>query len=237
MDASEKIVANFLAHRGYVAVVYEPDGGVPPDFLVDGHIAVEVRRLNENYEVGTRRRAREEIEIPLWQKVKVKELALSLGPPTQDSSWFVSYRFRRPVEPWRKLKPKVHRALEGFIKAATHQETIFALGNGFELKIFRASNPHPTFYVMGSADNYESGCLLVKEMARNLRICISEKTKKIASVRSKYAEWWLVLVDHIAYGCLEDLDLSQLRGQLSVRNDWKKIIVADPQDPTRAFEI
>jgi len=235
MDASEKIVANFLAHRGYVNVVYEPDGRVPPDFLVDGHIAVEVRRLNENYEVGTRRRGREEIEIPLW--LKVRKLALSLGPPTQDSSWFVSYRFRRPVEPWKNLKPKIQHALKDFINAATHQRTVLALGNGFELRIFRASNPHPTFYVMGSADNNKSGCLLVKDMARNLRICVSEKTKKVASVRSKYPEWWLVLVDHIAYGCLDDFDRKQLHNHAFPKCGWKKIILLDPQDHTRAVEI
>lgn len=235
MDASEKIVANFLAHRGYIDVVYEPDGGVPPDFLVDGRIAVEVRRLNENYEVGTGHQGLEEIEIPLW--LGVKRLALSLGPPKHDSSWFVFFRFRRPVEPWKNLKPKVRAALDGFINATTHHKTSAALGNGFELEIFRASNPHPTFYVMAGYSDDESGGLLVEDMARNVRICISEKTKKIADVRSKYAEWWLVLVDHIAYGCLDDLDRKQLQGQVFLKGDWKKIILVDPQDQARAFEI
>jgi hypothetical protein len=235
MDASEKIVANFLAHRGYIDVVYEPDGGVPPDFLVDGRIAVEVRRLNENYEVGTGYQGLEEIRIPL--RLKVKRLALSLGPPTHDSSWFVFFRFGRPVEPWKTLKPKVRGALEGFINAITHQKTSVALGNGFELEIFRASNPHPTFYVMAGCSDDESGGLLVEDVARNLRICISEKTKKIANVRSKYAEWWLVLVDHIAYGCLDDFDRKQLQDQVFLKHDWKKIILVDPQDHTRTFEI
>jgi len=43
MDASEKLVAKYLAHRGYMDVIYEPDGNVPPDFLVNGCIAIEVR--------------------------------------------------------------------------------------------------------------------------------------------------------------------------------------------------
>jgi hypothetical protein len=234
MDASEKIVADFLAHRGYIDVVYEPDGNVPPDFLVDGRIAVEVRRLNENYEVGAGHEGLEEIRIPLSKKVR--SLALSLGRPTHGSSWFVSFRFGRPVS-WKKLKPKVRGALEGFIKAITHQKTSVALGNGFELEIFRASNPHPTFYVMAGCRDAESGGFLVGDLARNLQICISEKTKKIANVRSKYAEWWLVLVDHIAYGCLDDFDRKQLQDQGILKHDWKKIILVDPQDHTRAFEI
>ncbi len=49
MDRTEKLVSEHLAHRGYKYVVYEPDGNIPPDFLVDGSIAIEVRRLNQNH--------------------------------------------------------------------------------------------------------------------------------------------------------------------------------------------
>ncbi|MGH9611908.1 MAG: hypothetical protein ACRD4P_02390 [Bryobacteraceae bacterium] len=45
----------------------------------------------------------------------------------------------------------------------------------------------------------------------------------------KYLEWWLVLSDHINYGRKESLRVP--------RNDWDKIILIDPGDHTRAFEI
>ncbi len=48
MDQSESHARDYLEHLGLGRVVYQPDGNVPPDFLVDGRIAVEVRRLNEN---------------------------------------------------------------------------------------------------------------------------------------------------------------------------------------------
>ncbi len=54
MDTSESLVRDFLLYRGYADIVYEPDGNVPPDFLIDGRIAVEVRRLNQNHEAGSR---------------------------------------------------------------------------------------------------------------------------------------------------------------------------------------
>ncbi len=234
MDASEKLVAKFLAHRGFTDVVYEPDGNVPPDFLVDGRIAVEVRRLNQNYDTGTSTQGLEEVAIPLWQKVR--KLALSLGPPTQGVSWFVYFRFGRPVEPWKKLEPKLRAKLKGFINGATHVNTSLALGNGFKLQISRASNPHLTFYVMAGRSDRESGGWLIAEIEKNLRICISEKTAKIAKVRSKYPEWWLVLVDHIGYG-LDDFDRTQFQDQVSILHDWKKIILLDPHDHARAFEI
>ena len=44
MDRSEQVAMKHLLFCGFSTVVYEPDGNVPPDFLVDGSIAVEVRR-------------------------------------------------------------------------------------------------------------------------------------------------------------------------------------------------
>ena len=105
MDVDEKLVARYLAHLGYKKIVYEPDGNVPPDFLADDYIAVEVRRLNQTDATGTTVQGLEEVAIPLWQKVTA--LALSFGPPIHGVSWFVFFRFSRPVEHWKTLKPKL----------------------------------------------------------------------------------------------------------------------------------
>jgi hypothetical protein len=49
MDSSERIVSEYLSHRGFRDVVFEPNGyKTIPDFLLDDRIAVEVRRLNQN---------------------------------------------------------------------------------------------------------------------------------------------------------------------------------------------
>jgi hypothetical protein len=89
---------------------------------------------------------------------------------------------------------------------------------------------------MAGCTDRESGGWLIPEMEKNLRICIGEKTKKIANVRSKYEEWWLTLVDHIGYG-LDNFDRKQFLDQVSLTHDWKKVILIDPRDHTRAFEL
>jgi len=48
MDSSETLAKEYLRFLGYTDIIYEPDGNIPPDFLVNGRIAVEVRRLNQN---------------------------------------------------------------------------------------------------------------------------------------------------------------------------------------------
>lgn len=70
MDASEAVVEKLLKHMGFQSVVYEPDGNTPPDFLADGRVAVEVRRLNQNHDSGDGKRGLEEMSIPLWNKVE-----------------------------------------------------------------------------------------------------------------------------------------------------------------------
>ena len=80
MDDSEALVENYLKYLGYCDVVYEPDGNVPPDFLVNNTVAVEVRRLNQHHDdgTGTGLRGLEEVDVPLWHRIR--EYLESYGP-------------------------------------------------------------------------------------------------------------------------------------------------------------
>jgi hypothetical protein len=151
-------------------------------------------------------------------------------------SWFVFFSFSRPVENWKTLKPKLEAELRAFQAAPIPGHTRHQLATGFELEIAQAASSHPTFYVMGGSIDDESGGWLVGEVEKNLKICIAEKTDKIRDFRTKYAEWWLVLVDHIALG-LDASDIQQLKAHTSISHTWDKVIVIDPNNPTRSFQI
>ncbi len=49
MNREESVVRQYLEHVGFQDIKYEPDGNIPPDFLVGGRVAVEVRRLNQHF--------------------------------------------------------------------------------------------------------------------------------------------------------------------------------------------
>lgn len=235
LDFSEKLAESYLHHRGYSKIVFEPDGNIPPDFLVDGRIAIEVRRLNQQYDIGQRHQGLEEVAIPLWQKIN--KLVLSFGnPTTAQNSWFVFYSFRRPLEDWTLLESKIRMTLLSFMKSPSRDNAEWKLGDRFKLRVARASNLHATFYVMGGYSDREAGGWVLAEMEKNLRICITEKTHKISAVRTKYPEWWLVLADHIGYG-LDEYDRQLFRETVPLSHTWDKIILIDPRDHTRAFEI
>lgn len=233
MDTSEQVAHEYLLSR-FTSVVYEPDGNIPPDFLADSRIAVEVRRLNQNKRTVSTHQGLEEVRIPLWRNLRT--LLQSLGPPTSGKSWFVFFRFQRPVEKWKVLRPLFKSALVAFRDGPAQQRKTISIAANFELKVYDASSAHSTFFVLGGCNDRDSGGWLLAEMGKNLQLCIDEKTCKIVSVRHKYPEWWLVLVDHIGYG-VDDLEREMFRDQVRVEHDWDKVILLDPRNHHRAFEI
>jgi hypothetical protein len=233
MDPSEAIVEKLLTHMGFTQVVYEPDGNVPPDFLADGRVAIEVRRLNQNHDSGSGKQGLEEVAIPLWQRIE--NLVHSLGPPVGES-WFVFIRFSRPIKPWKELGPKLKSALIAFQNQPVRVSGSIYSDGAFELDAFKASQPLETYFRMGGSSDDQSGGLIVAEMLSNIEYCMHKKSQKIASVKSKYTEWWLVLTDHIGNG-LDDFDQQQFLEHVNRPTDWDKVVVVSPSDATHWFEF
>jgi len=234
MDKSETIVASHLTLRGYTDFVYEPDGNVPPDFLVNGRIAIEVRRLNQNHFNGFSAKGLEEDAIPLYKKIK--NLVASFGPPLEGESWFVFYRFHRPMESWKTLEQRLKSSLLAFINSPNKQQGNILKTKGFELDVYRTGELYSNVFVMAGFNDKESGGFLLSEMDVNIRHCSNEKLIKIKNVQEKYSEWWLALVDYIGYG-LNDFERELFRDQFSIEHDWDKILIIDPHNPERWFEI
>jgi hypothetical protein len=48
MDNAEQCVERFLRWKGYSIVVFEPDGNIPPDFLIKSSHGVKSNILDNN---------------------------------------------------------------------------------------------------------------------------------------------------------------------------------------------
>ena len=236
MDDSETLIGEYLRHQGHTNVVYEPDGNQPPDLLVNGRIAVEVRRLNQNEEPpGGSPRGLEETGIPL--NAAVRKVLASMGPPTDGVSWFVSYRFRRPPLPRKEFERRLKQTLANLVAAGIPDAAEVNVAPGFRIDVRRASKLHPTRFLLGASVDHDTGGFVVAELVRNLSICVAEKTRKVAPFLSKYPEWWLAFVDRIAYGSLDSEDLKQLRAAFTQAGIWDRIILVAPTDPKRGFSL
>ena len=77
---------------------------------------------------------------------------------------------------------------------------------------------------------------MLGEMQRNLKICVAEKSAKVARVRHRYPEWWLALVDYIGYG-LEGGEQDQLRQIVRLEHSWDKIVIVNPRNPQEGFAL
>lgn len=235
MNDAERSVYRYLTSQGFSDVVHEPDGKMPPDFLVDGRIAMEVRRLNEGEDTGSGHRGLEEVSRPLNELVK-KTLA-AIGPPLNGASWFVSYTYRRPLPSWKSLGKDLRSALMRIKARPDLQDCEVRVSNKMRLTFTRASTAHPTLFVLGGWSDHDSGGFVIAEMAQNLKIYIAEKTQKIAKVRDRYPDWWLAFEDRIGYGVLDERDRNELRKLIRVEMPWSKILLVNPLNPTSGFEL
>lgn len=235
MDSSEQLVEIYLRSLGYSEIVYEPDGNVPPDFLVNKRIAVEVRRLNQNVKsVAGDTQGIEETFIPIWQAMH--RYLPTLGPSMHGESWFVGIRIRRPLEPWRALKPLIRSALQNFMQSTIRQATTIAITRHFELSIRPAGTSFPSFFLLGTGLDFDAGGFVVAQVMQNLTLCIAEKERKIFPYKHKYPEWWLILPDHIGHALDAD-DQQQFRSLPPLIHSWNKVILLNPNKPSYAFEI
>jgi hypothetical protein len=233
MDESEALAKQYLLHLGFETVAYEPDGNVPPDFLAGGSIAVEVRRLNKNELTDSGLRSLEETRIPF--QMTLRKLLMGLGPPRSGVSWFVNYSFRRPLP--EGLFLRMRQALVEFRDNEQNQMPCqIVLNDGMELKLIRAGDPYPTFFLLGGGVDEDSGGWVLAETKRNLRICVDEKTAKVRSYRHKYPKWWLILVDKIGYG-VDECDRDMFSQELKMKHEWDKVLLLNPLNARCAFEV
>lgn len=235
MNDSEKTIFEYLQSQNLGTVVYEPDGNVPPDFLVNGRIAVEARRLNENVETAAGHQGLEEISKPL--NALVKKALAAMGPPVDGTSWFVFYTYSRPLPPWRELDILLRRALGQVRDQSNLESREIHFANKMRLRLTPASKVHPHLFILGGSSDHDSGGFVVAELAYNLRLCIDEKRSKVLKVKDRYPEWWLALEDRIAYGALDEQDQEQLRQLIQPDGEWDKIILVNPLNPSTGFEL
>ena len=241
MDKTENTALDYLCHRGVddQEIVYEPNGNVPPDFLVHGRVAVEVRRLNQNEQTADSHHGIEESSIPTWQSME--QVVRTIGPRDTGECWHVSYTIlRRPSVRGQLLLKKLIRSTLVDFHQWTHRNEKhhhrIDLDEGLRLDLFRAGTPHPSFFVLAGGVDRRAGGWLLSELIRNIPICIEEKRVKIGPHRHRYPEWWLVLVDCID-GYLDPYEEQELKSRIRVPSDWDRVIIVSRPDPTRSLEL
>jgi hypothetical protein len=228
MDTAEAQIQKNLINR-YSDVIHEPDGNVSPDFLVNGTIAIEVRRLNQNY----RGQSLESFEIPLRQRIE--KLLAKFGAAQSRQSYFVFFTYWLPLPNWKRLGPLIEAELQKVSSTGTCPDVEIELPgiSAFHLKFQKSDSDLGDAFVVGGWINHNSGGFVVSEMIENLTFVIEEKKNK---VHGRYPTWWLAVVDQIGYS-LSDWNREEFKKYQPQISPFQKVLIVDPQDPTIFFEI
>jgi len=233
MDNEEHIAYNYLQTKNFIKIEYEPNGNIPPDFLLDGEIAVEVRRLNQHVEVKDGLKPLEELRFKIIPKIK--EIIRSFETPQFSDTLIVSVSYKRPLKVSKKLVKEVTNKIRENLKT-TSKNLRVQISENLELRFYRSELKLSKSIIFGAELDFDSGGLVISNVYRSLKLIVEEKEKKIKKYYSEYNEWWLVVIDYIAYG-LDSFDFDQLSKLPKIESRFKKIIIVSPIEITESREL
>ena len=233
MNRDEKIANNYLKQQDFSQIVYEPDGNIPPDFLLDNSIAVEVRRLNQHQLVNGVYKPIEELGYKLIPRI-VKVLQ-ELEIDNFDKSILVTVYFKRPLKVDSKLIKQIKSKFEDKIPLLEN-EIVININNNLQLKLYLSKIKFSKSISIGAIHDFDTGGVIVSEIYKSIKIVLKEKEEKIQSFHHKYRTWWLILVDYIGYQ-LESIDVKQLNNAPRLKTIFDKVILISSINNNKANEI
>ena len=234
MNREEKVADNYLKSLGYKNVIFEPDGNIPPDFSLDEKIAVEVRRLNQNFFTEDEVEGLENARISLF---KLLPSSFSeFDAQYKGNSYWVSIRFSRPIESGKINRKAIHKSLTDFLRKPAPLPCKVKVTERFFFHVFPSQSVAGRVFRFGGGTDRESGGFVLTEFKKNFDHCMKEKSEKINAYYDKYNSWWLVLVDKIAYG-FDESEKKKIKLMVKANSCWDKVIVLDSLNGKNILEI
>ncbi len=227
MKQEERKVREFLINQGYNSIMFEPLGkSKPPDFLIEGNIGIEVRRLNKHIKTNE---SIEPIENLQYKFVpKFKQILKELENTDLPYSIYVSLNYKRPI----KITNRLLLELKNSIISSTKAE-IFSVNIKFNKQItyslykteFKSDQ---TYELRLISDNDSLGN--VQDVRYDaLVIAINEKSKKLKDIKSSFSKLWLILVDDI-FSRVDNTTKWDLQKYPKIKSNFDRIILVSKVD-------
>jgi hypothetical protein len=233
MKWEEISAKKYLESAGFQNILYEPDGNIPPDFLIDSTIAVEVRRLNQHIKISGSV-VLEPIEKLHFSLIpKIESLLEEFSNVPHNNSAYVTIDYSRPLKLSKELLAQIKKTLDINLDQLEnlHIRKIVTINKHLKLSIWPTNMRYESAYILGAIADDDTGGMVVSNVYKNLKLIIKEKENKIKPHFSKYKTWWLILIDLIGYG-LREYDMEQLNSLEFETSIFNKIILLDPENPT-----
>ena len=187
----------------------------PPDYVIDGDIAVEVTRFDMDEESITK---------PLERVFE--EVFEEYSRPDDHQGWWVGVG----CDVNKKLPEKkdTKEVIRTAIKELREQICLEYLDEDSGIEISFIPGSHPGFSLMGAGPNMSEW--LLPELKRKIQSSIDRKLKLERSRVDKYKAWWLLLVGHKYPGPdfrLSKSAMKELHDSMKIPYPWLRVVVLD----------
>lgn len=234
MKPEEQIASVYLEALGLGKPIYEPDGNIPPDFLLQNSIAIEVRRLNKQLVVDGKAVGLEQAEVPLMKGVE--KILRKFDSKWAGKSFWAFPRFFRPIPDKKVMMQALENALSSYLTLANPGRQSITLCPTLSIELCPATPISNRTFMIGGNSDPDRGGWIVPDYLTNLQLCSDEKEVKVSSYRVKYSRWWLVLIDFIGPG-LDEFDRDQFMKAKPIVHRWEKVVLVDPVSKRSILEI
>lgn len=233
MNFDEKIVFNYLVDKVSKNVIFEPDGNIPPDFLIDSAIAVEARRLNQHVIKNGNVIPLESSEYKVIPKlIRLFDRFNSID---KGLSATVSISYRSPLRINQQIEKQILDLLEFKANCLESRES-YSINNNLEFQFNPSNISDGKMYKLSAYLDRNWGGVVVSEVFENLKLCITLKERKIIPHLGKYQIWWLALVDYIGF-YLNDNDQETIKAYFNFVTVFDKVILISPFEPHKSIVI
>lgn len=226
MNIQETTAKKYLDGLSKGGVKFEPDGNIPPDFSLGSNIGVEVRRLNENYFAPNGIKGLEEVDIPLHGKLN--EILRSYDRNFDGLSYWVGITYKRPLQGGiTKAGKEMSKTLDGFLSGPRTTPCELKVDQSISLEIISGTSVPNRLFRYGLTSDDDSGGLVVELYGQNIFHCIQEKSRKIAPYKTRYKEWWLLLVDTMGAWDMLPHEAQQVRAGIPNVGSFDRLVLID----------
>jgi hypothetical protein len=222
MNREERVAERFLTNTTNKRPVYEPRGeSTFPDFAI-GTTAIEVRRLNVNYEINGKIIGAGNSAISLKRALK-REIENIVGDP-KIGTMRIYVAYRRPIGRIAKLMREARATLRSAYSENHHQYMEFPISDNVILQCHMVPYEGRAYVFRGIYDlDYDPN--LKSTYESNIKVAIEDKEDKALACPEKYRHYWLILVDEIHIASRSMLD--SITGAICSKV-YEKIVYLNP---------
>ena len=143
----------------------------------------------------------------------------------QGQSYLVTLEYKRPLRHSLKdIKPQMKEALSSFLRRKLETRVEVQVNQQVKFYISETQTKSKKVFLPAGRGDLNAGGFLVSIYIDNINHCIREKNLKIQPYVQNYQEWWLLLIDTMAWNLGHD-DLLEVKHHLRKLEFFERLLI------------